>query len=413
MAQYARVEVVRQDQAGNPIVGCSVLVLKQGSTVVSGGPTSFTVNDPGALVALDSVTAVSSDGLTERGSGTVASLTDTNVTLSGGGIAGVVNNDRFVDTTQLAILYADAQGAETISSTLVTDQNGYAAAWTLQQPLDLKMSGGTSPLGVAATIYRFDVRPSGFERRTSFAFMTGTAVLEILDSVRAFTTGDKWVSYRNQTVERWYVKALSSGAAVAVPGHTVEGSLTVTSALVVSSGGATITGGISVVTGGLSITAGGLTLGASGGIITQSQTSGLNVFATDLQLTSKDLRMRHLRANQGTTMTTSDISLGSGWGTGPAVTSVTNATNTSGRVRITTGTGPSGNADFTINLKDSGMASGTNAHCIVQRAGGTISGNIGMVALIVCTATSVTVSVVGALAASTAYDYEWIIIDGA
>lgn len=398
MALFGKIEfTILHPTTGLPVPSATIQMRKQGATAQgTTGPNAITVHTPGGILVGESLVL----DATTTPVRTVTAVAATQIDVSGLGFIGIINDvTRLSVETPTPTVYNAEDGAEAVAgATLTTDANGYAVCYAVQGPYDARVSGGgltpyllTDIPCVAGGRFSTHIFPSG----------GGTAAWDF-DTSRALSGTDLIARFLNAGVLK---ASIRQDGVLTVTGISTSGALTITG------GGISVTGGVTVVTGGVSITAGGLTLGASGGVITQSQTTGTNTLATDLQLTSKDLRVRHIRANQGTAMTTGDISLGSGWGTGPAVTSVTNARNTAGRVRITTGTGPSGNADFTINLKDGGMQA--NAHCIVQRAGGTINSAIGMVALIVCTATTVTVSVVGALAASTAYDWEWVILDGA
>jgi hypothetical protein len=49
MSQLGRIHFTVFDSTGAPVSGASVEVRKQGATIQSGGPTSFTVDDPGAI----------------------------------------------------------------------------------------------------------------------------------------------------------------------------------------------------------------------------------------------------------------------------------------------------------------------------------------------------------------------------
>lgn len=260
MPQFAKFEITRTDAAGNPVSGATIVLRKQGATVVSGGPTSFTVDDPGAVIAGDTVNVYSSDG-SDPGSAavSVSSITATNVTVGGGGFS-ASNNDRISPSTALPTMYKDAQGDES-TTPLTTDTNGYASAWIEFQPLDVVSTGGASALGAAATHIWFDVYPSGIERVKSTAYMDGTAVARRFDTLRALTSGDRFVEYRSAGAVKWYVD-VDGSLNPRVPAHTVAGTFTVSSGGVAVTGNSTITGtlggltGLTVASGTVSLPAG-------------------------------------------------------------------------------------------------------------------------------------------------------------
>lgn len=260
MPQYAKFEITRQDAAGNPISGATIVLRKQGATVVSGGPTSFTVDDPGGIVTGDTVNVYSSAG-TDPGSASVSATVNsaTSIDVGGGGFS-AANNDRISPSTSLPSVFKDAQGNEA-AGTLTTDTNGYASAWVEFQPLDVVSTGGTSALGAAATHIWFDVYPAGIERVKSTAFMSGTTVVRKFDTLRALTSGDKFVEWRSAGTLKFYID-LNASLNPRLPAHNVAGTLTVDTGGINVTGNSTITGtlggltGLTVASGTVSLPAG-------------------------------------------------------------------------------------------------------------------------------------------------------------
>src|SRR5207249_3728037 len=128
----SKFEYTAQDRAGNPIVGAVITIRKQGATVVSGGPTSFTVDDVGGIISGENVNVYNADG-TDPGSVTrsVSSIAVSNVTVGAPGFLSVSNNDRISPQANGPTLYNDANGDEINGVSLSTDANGYASAWII------------------------------------------------------------------------------------------------------------------------------------------------------------------------------------------------------------------------------------------------------------------------------------------
>ena len=147
MASLGRLLEVILDTSGNAISGVSVEVRRQGSTVVSGSdttPITVTVNNPGAVVAGDTV--VINTGTTSYD---VDSVTATTVVLSGFlGTLTLADEDRISPTNDLVTLSNDAEADEGKSNPLTTDSAGTATAWVVGNAYDLHISGG----GAATTL---------------------------------------------------------------------------------------------------------------------------------------------------------------------------------------------------------------------------------------------------------------------
>ena len=298
MPQFAKFEITRTDAAGNPISGATIVLRKQGATVVSGGPTSFTVDDPGAVIAGDTVNVYSSDG-SDPGSAavSVSSITATNVTVGGGGFS-ASNNDRISPSTALPTMYKDAQGDES-TTPLTTDTNGYASAWIEFQPLDVVSTGGASALGAAATHIWFDVYPSGIERVKSTAYMDGTAVARRFDTLRALTSGDRFVEYRSAGAVKWYVD-VDGSLNPRVPAHTVAGTLTVSSGGVAVTGNSTVAGTFTVSSGGVAVTGNSTITGTLGGL------TGLTVASGTVSLPAGQIGTAELADNSTFVLSSAD-----------------------------------------------------------------------------------------------------------
>lgn len=383
---------------GLPVSGADVEVRKQGATV-SGitDVNNFDINEPGGALTspVDTVRPYQPGGaIREDTDLTVVAVTGTTMQVGGGGFAAVLDDDRLSIISALPTVYEDRKGAESKGNPLSTDANGYAYCWIPGNFYDVMVE----KTGVLTERLLIDQASIGVGLEESWAFGGAAAIPFERDTKRTLQTTDvlEQVSHDGSIIFKRFA----------------DGKTEVAERIKVLAGGILVdAGGITTTAGGHTINSGGLTLGVSGGVINQNEVSLTpNVMKSPLRLLSKDLQVRHIVADQGPAFTTGDITLGAGWGSGPAVTSVTNANNTAGRVRITTGTGPSGNAAFTINLNPT--FSGSSPHVLVCRAGGTISvgTSVGMVSHISPSATQIVVQVVGNLAASTAYDYEWILL---
>jgi len=351
MSQLGKIEITRQDGAGNPVIAATITLRKQGATVQSGGPTSFTVDDPGGIIAGDTVNVYNADG-TDPGSASVSvsSITATNVTVGGGGFS-AANNTRISPSTAGPTVYRDAQGNET--TTLTTDSNGYATAWVEIAPYDVVSTGGSSPLGTAPTRVWFDVLPGGMERTKSNAFMSGTTVTRIADTLRALTSGDKLISYRSAGVEKFYLD-LNAALGVRLPGHNVAGLVTI------DSGGLTITSGsITGPAGGLTIGGGPVTLSAGA----LSVTSGGVILAAgnfDTTGVTSQLRAGRIRLDRGTAHVAGDWVLGGSWGTTPInFAGGSNCRDSGGQYVVTSGSGsPGANPTVTLTFKNGAWGGG-------------------------------------------------------
>lgn len=143
MAQLGRFFHSVIDTAGNAVSGASVTVYRRGATVngdQSGtSPTAFNVNNPGRIVAADTVII---NGGTD--SYTVDSVTDTSVTLSGwSGTLSLTDDDRITPTNSKPTLYADAFAGETKSNPLTSSTTGAAECWLGPGFVDAVVSGGS------------------------------------------------------------------------------------------------------------------------------------------------------------------------------------------------------------------------------------------------------------------------------
>ena len=339
MAQLGKFEITRQDGAGNPVIGATITIRKQGATVQSGGPTSFTVDDPGGILNTDSVNVYNADG-TDPGSPTVSvsSHTASNVTV--GSALTATNNTRLSPSTSGPTIYADAQGNET--KTLTTDSNGYATGWVEVAAYDVVSTGGTSSLGSALTKVWFDVFPSGHEKIKSNDFFGGSTTERVYDTIRSLTSGDKFVSYKSAGTEKWYVD-LTAGLLARVPSHAVAGMVTI------ETGGLTITAGTLITpAGGLTITGTPITL--TGSLVIAGTLTGVTTASL-----SSDLTVRRLLTKNGTDVVAGDFVASAGWGNTPAavITVGSNSNDTSGSISVFTGTaGLAANPTITLTFKD-------------------------------------------------------------
>jgi len=400
MAHLGRIEVVISDPAtGLPVTGATVEIRKQGGTVQgTTGPTTIDLHAIGAMAAFDTV------NIDNDADSPVAVLTipsGTQITVVGPGLAPLINDvTRVTVALPLPSIFNAEDGGESKANPLTTDANGLAFAYAPVGFYDAFVTRG------AVTFLLTNVLAVGGTSFLSNVFGTGTADAYIFDTFRALASGDNIASFRDNGVEKAFIDKDGK----------VSGTSAEYSGLMEALNGLEVTGQLKLLTSSSQIVPGFTSFS-----IRNNADDRDNFFMNDAgQITlqgdvilgdggiTADIHIRQIRANKGTALTTGNIVLGANWGTGPAVTSVVNAKSTAGRVRITSGSGPTGNPSFTIQFPDNFTST---PHCIVQRAGGTISGNIGMVALLTPTSTDCVVTVVGNVAASTAYDFEWLVME--
>src|SRR6185503_2123232 len=195
--QYGRYRITVLNSQGQPIVGATVTLRKQGATVNglhSGAQTVFTVNDPGAIIDTDSETVKVGTGAVER---TVLGVTATTITVSGAGFNDVPDDARLTVTNTLPTLYEDAQGAETKTNPLTTNSSGMVEAWLEIQPIDVHITGGTDPNGQPAPETLYTDEMVGGTGRVVFYDFNGSALAQRWQAKRAFATTDKYLSILN------------------------------------------------------------------------------------------------------------------------------------------------------------------------------------------------------------------------
>src|SRR3990167_6470505 len=141
MAQLGRLEFVVQDSAANALAGIAVEIRRQGAQIngaQAGSP--YTVDAPNGIVATDIIAL--GTGATTR---TVASVTATTVTTSGGDLGAVVDDARLTIVTALPTIYEDAEGGTTVGNPLTPDSNGRAACYVLGGKYDILVTVAGTP----------------------------------------------------------------------------------------------------------------------------------------------------------------------------------------------------------------------------------------------------------------------------
>src|SRR3990172_6738662 len=233
MAQLGRLEFVVQDTAGNALsTGVTVEIRRQGAQIngaQAGSP--YTVDAPNGIVATDIIAL--GTGATTR---TVASVTATTVTTSGGDLGAVVDDDRLTIVTALPTVYEDAEGATTKANPLTTDSLGRASCYVLGGKYDAQLSGAA----ITTTLLQDQVSVGGETTRSNI-YMSGTAVAWVLDTLRAAAAGDTLLDIQSAGSNLFRVMGdgeIIAGAAGAT--HALTGTLTTSGALTVSAGGAAI-----------------------------------------------------------------------------------------------------------------------------------------------------------------------------
>lgn len=352
MAQYGRLRFTVLDPNGAPVSGASVEVRHQGATIVSGGPTSFTVNDSGVIVAGDSVRI----GTTTAPTRSVSSSTATNVTVGGAGFTGTADDDRITISATLPTLYKDARGAETVSNPMTTDSSGNVEAWAEIRPYDVLISGS----GITSRLLQ-DELPDGHEYLISNTF-AGNGPCYIFDTARALSTDDKIISVRENGSEKFSV---DDDGDVAGAKGTFSGSVSGTTGTfsgAVSGTTGTFSGAVSGTTGTFSAAVQGTSITATTGDVIAT--------AGALRAVASELRTRRISTSFGTVMTSSDIVLSAGWGTTASMTfPLVQPYDARGSVRIaSSGTGQGANPTVTVTYKEShGSADG--APCVIVTRG--------------------------------------------
>lgn len=396
----SKLEVTRQDAAGNPIVGAVITIRRQGATVVSGGPTSFVVDDVGGIVVGDNVNVYNADG-TDPISATrsVSSITATNVTVGGPGFT-AANNDRISPSVNPAVIFKDANGDEAFGgATITTDTNGYAYAWVFANQYDIVSVGGTSPLGTATTRVWFDVTPGTVGGwRFVNTFLSGTSVTDRIDQTRASVAGHKFIQYRDFTgTERWYV-GLNAALAAILPAHNVAGLLTI------DSGGLTVTAGTSALQ---ALTA---TTGSFSGLL--SPTVGLTAATGNLKATAGHVIASRAMFTRGTTLATADFSLSAGWGD-TATKSVNGAAyDTCGEFRVTAnGAGIVANPTVVLTYKDGGFPGAQPPNVIATRSDAAAPTTAYWI-ISARTVSTFTAAFIGTPVAGNQYNLQWFTVGG-
>ena len=338
---------------GLPVVSALVTPRRQGATVVSGGPTNFVINNPGAIrfngetgtPATDSLQAFTPAGVVRDATiRTVTALTAITVNV-GTGFTGVVDDDRLSPSTNLPTGYEDSEGTETKSFPLTTDSNGYCYCWMQLSVCDAYVDRGGSNIRLL-----LDQGGAGGDFALSSAWGTGSAVLHEIDTVRALAAGDKLFRGAVQTVEKFSFDkdgklTLAGGLSVAAAA-TFASTASFASTLTVSAGGIAVTGNSTLVG----------TLGSLTGI---TMTSG----DFDTTGVTTAIRSSRIKANRGTTVVSGDFTLGAGWGTGGANVSgiIGSSKDSRGGINITSGTAAfSANPTVIFTFKDGDYVSGQN-----------------------------------------------------
>lgn len=333
-AQFGPFRWVALDAAGNALENADIEVRKQGATAdaVAFGSGTFNVSvaDVGSLEIGHAVNKWSKadDVLDITKTWTVTDIIDENtIELTGASLIAVAVGDRFISQED-AVLFQDAQGATAESNPLSTDAVGVAFAWLEGGKYDVLMSGA----GLSKTFVTADVEVIG-DSHTVTTFSTGSSVARNNNTLRALATTDILERWQNNGATK--VTFYQDGT-VALAGDLTVNDITSATGITITAGGLTVTaGGITITAGDLVVNddvtiEGALGFGASGG------------FA-------------RLVVNQGTTITSSEISLNGAWGSGATVTNVL-GTDTRFSFTATAGTGSSAGQQITITFKDGAFA---------------------------------------------------------
>lgn len=314
MAGFGKlVWVVARRSTGRPIQGATVEVRSQGAQVNgahAGATTSFTVDEPGAVVATNTVKV--NTGTVSR---SVSSITATTVVVGGPGFSDAADDDRITIASPLPTIYNDSQGNETKTNPLTTDANGYVDCWIVGGKYDLLVTAdGTE------TLYK-DIATTGGESATSNVYNGGSSVAWIWNTLRALVSGDKIASFRSNGVEKASIAHDGAIAGAAVNGTT----------------------------------------GTFSGAVTS-----VGLANTGVMSTTTDFTLRRLKPATGTALSAGSYVLTAAWGTGASVSLAPftqGCTDQRGGLRITTGTTPAAFPQVAFNFVDGAWATVPYAFC--------------------------------------------------
>jgi hypothetical protein len=377
MARLARFTfVVADPTTGLPVSGASVEVRSQGATVNgdhTGAVTSFTVNNPGAVVATNTVVIDATSTPTRA----VASITATNVTVAAAGFEDIDDDQRISIALPLPTLYNDASGDESKTNPLTTDANGLAECWIVGSNFDVLVSKS----GVLTTTLYEDVATVGGEEAQSNVHNSGSIPAWVLDSLRTLDDGQPLLSLRNAGTNKH--RFFADGSWRSVKGGTIDaGGLTISGGGITSTGASVLTGAVSGVT----------TLSASG----------------DITTSGGDFDGRRLTMGSGTNLVTGDFTL-TGWGSGASISVNGNSKDTVGGFTITSGTSVSANPTVKLTFKDG--AWDTNPKCFIN-PGFRADGSGAWLSPVTLTSTAITWEADATPADSTAFKYIYFCISG-
>lgn len=359
-ARLGKIEFYLTNPAtGLPISGAVIQIRRQGAQIVSGGPTAFTIDNPGAIrhssetgaPADDSCVCYKADGTVRdanvRG---VTALTATSITMAAPGFTGTADDDRISPTTNLPTIYEDSEGTTAIaSSQITTDANGFAACYAAGGAYDGVVISGATERILA------DVEARGADSHISNAWGTGAQTFFRYNTLRALASGDKLVEWLVQGASK---VSINRDGLITVVGFASS------AAGVISAGGLSVTGGITAATGNVAITAGNLTFAAAAAKIIPGATSLAIRNAADSAdnllienagdaTLRQDFTLRRLRPSAGTAHVAGDWALSGGWGTTATASVASGCKDSGGLLQITAnGAGIAANPTVTLTFKD-------------------------------------------------------------
>lgn len=365
MSQLARFDETIQDTAGNVIPGASVNIYRAGAFVNGNqagvSPLTVTVRSTGHIttnsgspdvIFVDGITGTTYSGYASSG---------TQIILSGfAGTLSLLNGQRLIPANNQPAIYSDDQGGAALTQPLIADASGRVNGWSSGGAVDLVASGaGISPPLVFPGQVLVGEAPSIV---ISSAFDGASAVAHILDTVyQLVTAGAKILSIRNFGSEVWYVDKSGNvgvvnitatgtlsltGAATLLSTLTVSGVVTL-NALVTALAGFALTGTLTLNTAASKIVPGATSLSIRNHA--DSQDNLLVIDAGDITA-KRDVLSRRLRARQGTVVSISNFTLVN-WGSGASIAPA-DCYDTSGKVTVTCGTGPSASPEVQLTFAD-------------------------------------------------------------
>ncbi len=414
--RLGKIEIYLSSTAtGLPLANVTIDIRRQGAQIVSGGPTVFTIDNPGAIrhssesgaPASDSCICYKADGtVRDANIRAVTALSATSITVATG-FTGTADDDRISPVSNLPTIYEDSEGDTAIaSSRLTTDANGYAAAWAPGGPYDAIVNP-TDAAGQPTQYVLTDQEARGADKVLTNSWPNAVNGGFHLEPLRVFAaTDDLFAIHAVGGADRF--KVMGDGeivAGVSGAAHNLTGSLTVSGGIL----GNTLQSTLDTTIGGLIVmttAASRLTPGATSFAVRNTGDTLNNLLvaeAGDVTVRRDSLFRRVLSSVTPAPTATADAA----WGTGASAVTVANGSDMKGKLSLTSGTGPSANPSITLTF---GTTYGSNPTVVVAYGNGAIATGTRLYRVSSVTATQAIFVLEGTPNASTAYDLYFVVI---